>query len=194
MEKKTIGGLIAVLRKEKGLTQKQLAEMLMVTDKTVSRWERDETLPDLTLIPVIAEIFGVTSDELLRGERKTPSSGGFMAHDTQIKREVTDEMAGERGEKQIQRILVAAKAKYRTHSTISIFAGVSGAMVTIGFTDIVMTLLGVALGTIIIVGAAAHQIICAANTFTSINDDGFDMKSVKALKKYIVDKYVDVQN
>ncbi|MBQ8813259.1 MAG: helix-turn-helix transcriptional regulator [Lachnospiraceae bacterium] len=77
MEKKTIGSFIAVLRKANGLTQKQLAEMLQVTDKTVSRWERDETLPDLTLIPVIAEIFGVTSDELLRGERRTVISPGM---------------------------------------------------------------------------------------------------------------------
>lgn len=43
-----------------------------------------------------------------------------------------------------------------------------------------------------IVGAAAHQIICATNTFTSIDDDEFDMKSVKRLKKHIVDKAVSV--
>ena len=69
MEKKTIGRFIAALRKANGLTQRELAERLCVSDKAVSRWERDETAPDLTLIPVIAEIFGVTSDELLRGER-----------------------------------------------------------------------------------------------------------------------------
>ena len=56
MEKKTIGAFIAALRKANGLTQKQLADKLCVSDKAVSRWERDETLPDLMLIPVIAGI------------------------------------------------------------------------------------------------------------------------------------------
>jgi len=69
MEKKTMGSFIAALRKANGMTQKDLAEQLNVTDKSVSRWERDETSPDLTLIPVIAEMFDITTDELLRGER-----------------------------------------------------------------------------------------------------------------------------
>ena len=60
----SIGGFIAALRKANGLTQKQLAEKLNVSDKAVSRWERDECALDLSLIPVIAEIFGITSDEL----------------------------------------------------------------------------------------------------------------------------------
>ena len=69
MEKKTIGTFIAALRKADGLTQRELAEKLNVSDKAVSRWERDESLPDLSMIPVIAELFHVTADELLCGER-----------------------------------------------------------------------------------------------------------------------------
>jgi len=69
MEKKTIGKFIAVLRKASGMTQRELGERLFVSDKTVSRWECDECTPELSLIPAIAEIFGVTCDELLRGER-----------------------------------------------------------------------------------------------------------------------------
>ena len=65
----TLGTFIAALRKEKGLTQRELAEMLCVSDKTVSHWERDETSPDISLLPVIAETFGITVDELLKGER-----------------------------------------------------------------------------------------------------------------------------
>lgn len=72
MEKKTIGSFIAALRKANGLTQKQLADMLNVSDKAVSRWERDECAPDLSLIPVLAEIFNVTADEILRGQRNNP--------------------------------------------------------------------------------------------------------------------------
>ena len=59
MEKKTIGSFIAALRKANGMTQKELAEKLNVSDKSVSRWERDDGAPDLSVIPVIAEIFGV---------------------------------------------------------------------------------------------------------------------------------------
>ncbi len=63
MHRKTIGGFIAALRKANGMTQKELADRLSVSDKTVSRWERDDGTPDLSVIPVIAEIFGVTCDE-----------------------------------------------------------------------------------------------------------------------------------
>ena len=68
MDRKSIGSFIAALRKAKGMTQKDLAELLHVSDKTVSRWETGDGTPDLALIPVLAEIFGVTCDELLRGE------------------------------------------------------------------------------------------------------------------------------
>ena len=69
MANNTMGQFIAVLRKANGMTQQQLADRLNVSNKAISRWERDETAPDITLIPAIAEIFGVTCDELLKGER-----------------------------------------------------------------------------------------------------------------------------
>ena len=71
MEKMTIGKFIAALRRARGMTQKELGEKLFVSDKTVSRWERDECDPELSLIPAIAEIFGITTDELLRGQRRS---------------------------------------------------------------------------------------------------------------------------
>lgn len=72
MEQKTLGGFLAALRKESGMTQKDLAERLNVSDKTVSRWERNDGAPDLAVIPVLAELFGVSCDELLCGERNAP--------------------------------------------------------------------------------------------------------------------------
>ena len=69
MEKKTTGQFLSVLRKAKRMTQKELAELLNVSDKAVSRWERDESMPDILLLPVLADIFDVTCDELLRGEK-----------------------------------------------------------------------------------------------------------------------------
>ena len=69
MEQKTLGSFLAVLRKAKGMTQKELAERVGVSDKTVSHWERDESAPDISVLPILADIFGVTVDELLRGEK-----------------------------------------------------------------------------------------------------------------------------
>lgn len=74
MEKKTLGSLISALRRASGMTQKDLAEKLNVSDKAVSRWERDESAPDLTLLPLIADLFHITVDELLRGQRSAPST------------------------------------------------------------------------------------------------------------------------
>ena len=88
MQKKSIGQFIAALRKANGMTQKQLGERLNVSDKAVSRWERDECAPDLSLIPVIAEIFSVTSDEILseriqkrRKHRQTAAKGTNRSQD-----------------------------------------------------------------------------------------------------------------
>ena len=65
MEKKTFGNLVTQLRKAKGMTQADLAEKMGITDKAVSKWERDLSYPDIASIPHLAEILGVTVDELL---------------------------------------------------------------------------------------------------------------------------------
>lgn len=67
MSKNSIGEYLAYLRRAKGITQQELADILNVSNKTISRWERDDSTPDVSLIPVIADIFGVSCDEILRG-------------------------------------------------------------------------------------------------------------------------------
>ena len=62
--------LLYELRKEKGLTQSELAEKLGITNKAVSKWETGEAMPDTAQLLPLAEILGVSVDELLRGERK----------------------------------------------------------------------------------------------------------------------------
>lgn len=66
MKKQTFGSMIAEFRKEKGMTQVELAEKMGVTDKAVSKWERDLSFPDVNTIPKLAEIFNVTVDELMQ--------------------------------------------------------------------------------------------------------------------------------
>ena len=57
MKKQTLGMTIASLRKERSLTQLELAEMMGVTDKAVSKWERDLCCPDVNSLPKLAEVF-----------------------------------------------------------------------------------------------------------------------------------------
>lgn len=66
MAELTMGGFIAARRQEKGLTQLELGEKLGVTDKAVSKWERDISCPDIGSIPRLAEVLGVSVEELLR--------------------------------------------------------------------------------------------------------------------------------
>lgn len=69
MTRNSMGQFMAALRKANGMTQQEVADRLNVSNKAVSRWERDECAPDIILIPALAELYGVTCDELLRGER-----------------------------------------------------------------------------------------------------------------------------
>lgn len=63
------GAFLAALRKAKGMTQAQVAEALCVSNKTVSKWESGGGLPDVTVLPDLAEFYGVTVDDILAGER-----------------------------------------------------------------------------------------------------------------------------
>lgn len=63
----TLGTRIAEMRKQKGYTQEEFSDMLGVSPQAVSKWENDLSCPDIMLIPQIATIFGITTDELLTG-------------------------------------------------------------------------------------------------------------------------------
>lgn len=69
------GQFILQLRKEKGLTQKELAEKLYISDKAVSKWERGLSMPDIALLMPLSQILGVTTTELLSGKRIEKNMG-----------------------------------------------------------------------------------------------------------------------
>ena len=71
MEKHSVGQTIAALRKKKGWTQVELAEKLQVSDKAVSKWEKDDSYPSIEFLPVLASLFGVTIDYLITGATKS---------------------------------------------------------------------------------------------------------------------------
>ena len=69
----TIGKRIALLRKEKGLTQEELAQHMGVSPQAVSKWENDQTCPDISALPKLAKLLGVSVDELLSGKEELPA-------------------------------------------------------------------------------------------------------------------------
>ena len=71
MDQIKIGGFLKDLRKEKGITQEQLAEKLGVSGRTISRWETGNNMPDISLLVEIAEFFDVSIPEIIKGERKS---------------------------------------------------------------------------------------------------------------------------
>ena len=164
MEKKTIGKFISALRKANGMTQRELGEKLFVSDKTVSRWECDECTPELSLIPSIAEIFGITTDELLRGERNNPDREATASEDVAAKQKA-------KSEKQLKLMIHSRKKKFTNFSFITIglcLLGLIAAMICdLGFSR---GLLGFCLASVFLVAATICQ-ICFAVSFRMLIDE-----------------------
>ena len=81
MDNKVMGNFIAEMRKEKGFTQKELAQSLYISDKAVSKWERGLSSPDISLLSTLAELLGISVSELLNGKKDEQDVG----KDIQIK-------------------------------------------------------------------------------------------------------------
>ena len=88
MDNNKIGKFIAILRQEKGLTQKQLGEKLYVTDKAVSKWERGYSLPDISLLNHMAEILGVGVVDILSGEKNSNNNIDIEKEINAIKKDI----------------------------------------------------------------------------------------------------------
>ena len=71
MEQQNVGSFLKTLRREKNLTQEQLAEQLHVSGRTVSRWETGSNMPDISLLMALAEFYEVSIPEIIDGERKS---------------------------------------------------------------------------------------------------------------------------
>ena len=69
MTRQTIGAFLATLRKAHGYTQEEVADKIGISNRTLSKWETDRAMPDILYLPALADIYGVSVDEILRGER-----------------------------------------------------------------------------------------------------------------------------
>ena len=76
--------MIAELRKQHGMTQLELAEKMGVTDKAVSKWERDLSCPDINSVPTLAEILGVSVEELMQVKKEAEVPVSKMAEIMEI--------------------------------------------------------------------------------------------------------------
>lgn len=83
MEQRKIGGFLKELRKDKGITQEQLAEILNVSNRTVSRWETGSSMPDLSVLIELADYYDVEIREILDGERKSEKMADETRDDVQ---------------------------------------------------------------------------------------------------------------
>ena len=174
MEKKSMGSFLTALRKASGLTQKQLAEKLNVSDKAVSRWERDECAPDLSLIPVLAEIYGVTSDEILRGQRTDPDKlyhGGDRA----------------KAEKQRKRILNSTKTKFICRSLVTVAVTLIGTILAYVLnTEFAKANAGFLLSSMFFIGATVCQTLFLITGFASVSDEDWLDSGVESCKGFML--------
>lgn len=172
MEKKTMGSFLAALRRASGMTQKELAERLNVSDKSVSRWERDDGAPDLSLIPVIAEVFGVTCDELLRGERAAAG-------------EEQGAQSTPKGEQQKKHLLAASLSRFRSRCCIALACSFGGFLVAMAFNSALeRALLGFFLGAVFFVAAAAVETVQLNAALLAIHDE--EGENVDAFRRAVV--------
>lgn len=176
MEKKTMGAFIAALRKANGMTQQDVADRLNVSNKTVSKWERDEGYPEITMLPAIAELFEVTTDELLRGER--------------IFREETENGQNRdmKSEKQAKYIFERVMTKFTNLSILSIALGVTALFISY-FADFLTpysdkTWVVILLAILMIVASVLIQIIAFNNLKPNLTaEDTLDDKTADKGKK-----------
>lgn len=190
MEKKTIGKFISALRRANGMTQKELGEKLFVSDKTVSRWERDECTPELSLIPSIAEIFGITTDELLRGEKNNPERDD-LAEKSDTQRSKSD--------KQFRLMLDKNRRKFNNLTLISvgitIFGFLSAVIADLGFSK---GLIAFCLAAAFVVASEICQICFTVNARIMTDDDDqtyndqIQLANTKAVKNTVVITFINV--
>lgn len=177
MENKTIGSFLSALRKANGMTQQEVADILNVSNKTVSKWERDEGCPEIMMLPAIAELYDVTVDEILRGER--------------ITRVLREDTKNNRSQERVKALLDRASTKFTNQSIIAIILGAIALVLSCTISYVVYNYNVLWVGYVIIlllIGAAVAIIMIAANNLIhSIHDNELieEQLRVSTMKKCV---------
>ena len=174
-----MGSFLAALRKAKGMTQQEVADRLNVSNKTVSKWERDEGCPEIMMLPLIADLYSVTVDEILRGER--------------ITKEENIENKDTKSEKQIKYLIDRATTKFKNLAIISVVLGAASVLLSYTLGDIInyeflwvgllITLL-LASASVIVIAIAVNNLLSGFNDEEIINSDTIQ-EAKKTCVRYI---------
>lgn len=181
MERKTIGAFLSALRKANGMTQQEVADKLNVSNKTVSKWERDEGYPEIMMLPAIAELYSVSVDEILRGERITKTS--------------FEDSKDTKSNERIKYLVEKATVKFNNNSIISVILGVVSLILAYTIGDIVYNYnvlwVGYVIILILVASSIAVTLIAFNNLLSSLNNkDVIEAeqyeKTMKNCIKYVV--------
>ncbi len=126
-----IGETIARLRKERSMTQEALAECMGVTAQTISKWENSTTCPDVMLLPVLADFFHVTVDDLYgreRAEKQLRREETFEAAMEQMRRIIVRSFYGESSRAEVDRLAEELHASLRDGISRSVIESGNGSV------------------------------------------------------------------
>lgn len=145
MDQRKTGAFLKTLRKEKSMTQEQFAEIMGVSNRSVSRWETGTNLPDLDILIQIADYYGVELREILDGERSVQSTGREME---EMVRKVADYSNREKMlfTKRTHYLFIAGVIAFGIYMILDI-RGLTEAVV---YEEIASAALGLVLGTLLI--------------------------------------------
>lgn len=182
MDKKTIGTFLSALRKANGMTQQEVADKLNVSNKTVSKWERDEGYPEIMMLPAIAELYSVTVDEILRGER--------------ITKETPDEHKSTKSEAMTKYLMEKAASKFTNNSIIAIILDALALILAYTIGDIVynpnILWVGYVIVMLLVASSVAITVVSLNNLLTGIRrGEDIDKSDFESIIKISV-KYITI--
>ncbi|MDE7083219.1 MAG: helix-turn-helix domain-containing protein [Clostridia bacterium] len=149
MGKQTMGEFLALLRRANGFTQQEVADKLNISNRTLSSWETDRTTPDILLLPSIADLYGVTVDELLRCEKCANDSSDNRLSEAALRAQRKHRFG-----------------KYSAKSLLLSCLGCFGAvLLALAFVFILYTSCPMWLFILLVVLASCDMIVCAAVLF-----------------------------
>ena len=178
MEKKTMGAFLAALRKANGYTQQEVADKLNVSNKTISKWECDDGCPEIMMLPVIAELYSVTVDEILKGERITKT-------ETETKPETT--------EKRAKYLIERALTKNKNLNVIAVTLSVVGAILpyfVLKFIPINYHFIPVIISVVLITAAIIITLIATNNLKSNLYSSDIINENDIKIAKYTAIKYL----
>lgn len=178
MDRKTIGAFLSALRKANGMTQQEVADKLNVSNKTVSKWERDEGCPEIMMLPAIAELYSVTVDEILRGER--------------ISKEYEEQKSTKSGER-IKYLIERATVKFTDCAIASVVLGTAALLLAYTMGNIInydYIWIGYVLVLLLLASSVTVALIAFNNFISGLKATGDELKQEyeQAMKKAI--KYI----